>query len=63
MSIEFNKRIWDKVRAIKDDNIRQFIISILRHELQVKDHERPKFKDEYMTILDRLVKDDGKKQA
>ncbi|MEM2857075.1 MAG: hypothetical protein QW416_08250 [Candidatus Nitrosocaldaceae archaeon] len=60
---EFNKRIWDRVSKIEDSVLRQFIISILRYELRVRDQERPAFKDEYMRILERLVRDNEKKHT
>lgn len=57
MEEEFANILWDRVLKINDRKLQQFIISILRYELENRDQERYEYKDKYKRDIVRYTEE------
>lgn len=52
---EVHSLILDRLDETEDDDLRTFLTSILRHEREILDEPRAKYKEEYKSLVDGYI--------
>jgi len=56
---EVHSLIMDRLNEIEDDDMRQFLNQVLRHEREIISDPRGEYRDKYQSLVDELVKGDS----
>ena len=56
---EVHSLILERLNEIEDEDIRSFLLNVLRHERKIVDNPRGRYKEKYESLVEEYVDADG----